>query len=330
MISKSHRVHLLVTFAALYLLAAHSASAQSPAAPTQSAQQIAAKVDEYMNAAVRVNRYSGSVLVARDGQPIISKGYGMANYELEVPNTPQTVFRIGSITKPFTATAVMMLQERGKLNVNDSICKYLSDCPAAWQPVTIRHLLTHTSGIPDYVSLPDYGKTMALPVTHASLIERFKDKPLEFAPGEKFNYSSSGYYLLGVVIERLSGKSYADFLQDNIFKPLGMTITGLDDNYRLIKNRASGYTAQGDGFFNAPYIDMSIPFAAGALRSNAEDLLRFEQALDAEKLLKRKSLDEMYTPFKEISPASVMRLAGESENSPGIRQYFTAGRSTVF
>ena len=109
-----------------------------------------------------------------------------------------------------------MLQERGKLNVNDLICKYLSDCPAAWQPITIRNLLTHTSGIPKITALPDYAKTMSLPVTHASLIERFKNKPLEFPPGEKYNYSNSGYYLLGVVIECVWGKSYADFLQENI------------------------------------------------------------------------------------------------------------------
>jgi CubicO group peptidase (beta-lactamase class C family) len=121
-------------------------SVQFTLAQTPTAQQIAAKVDEYMNAAVRVNRFSGAILLARDGQPITSKGYGMANYELDVPNTPQTVFRLGALTKQFTATAIMQLQERGKLSVNDSICKHLSDCPAAWQPVTVRNLLTNTSG----------------------------------------------------------------------------------------------------------------------------------------------------------------------------------------
>ena len=118
--------------------------AAAAAAAPQSTEQTAAKVDEYMNAAVRTNGFSGSVLVARDGQPVFSKGYGMANYELSVPNTPQTVFRLGSLTKPFTATAIMMLQERGRLKTSDSICKLLSDCPPAWQPVTIRHLVTHT------------------------------------------------------------------------------------------------------------------------------------------------------------------------------------------
>ena len=304
MCSKSNRAHQLVAVAALCLLAAQYAPAQTPAAPTQSPQQIAAKIDEYMNAAVKVNRFSGSILVARDGQPIISKGYGMANYELDVPNTPQTVFRLGSLTKQFTATAVMMLQERGKLSVSDSICKHLSDCPAAWQPVTIRHLLTHTSGIPNYTALPDHGKTISLPVTHASLIARFKDKPLEFAPSEKFKYGNSGYYLLGVIIERASGKPYEDFLRDNIFKPLGMTQTGYDSSRSIIKNRAAGYEVSDGSLVNAPYIDMSIPFAAGALYSSVEDLLRWDQALYTEKLFARKSLDEIFTPFRERFPGT--------------------------
>jgi CubicO group peptidase (beta-lactamase class C family) len=295
---KFNHVSKLFALVAMCLLSLQHAVAQSPAVAPKSAQQIAAKVDEYMNAAVRVNRFSGSVLVARDGQPIISKGYGLANYELDVPNTPGTVFRLGSLTKQFTAMAVMMLQERGKLSVSDSMCKHLSDCQAAWQPITIRNLLTHTSGIPSYTGLPDYEKTQSLPVTHVSLIERFKDKPLEFAPGEKFKYNNSGYYLLGVIIERASGKTYADFLQENIFKPLGMTSTGYDSSRSIIKNRAAGYAMQGDSVVNASYLDMSIPYAGGSLYSTVEDLLRWDQALYTERLVSRKSLDEMFTPFR--------------------------------
>ncbi len=216
-----------------------------------------------------------------------------------MPNTPQTVFRLGSITKQFTPMAVIMLQERNKLNVQDPICKYLENCPAAWQPVTIRHLLTHTSGIPNFTDFPDFAKIKALPVTHASLIERFKDKPLEFAPGEKFNYSNSGDYLLGVITERASGKSYADFLRENIFATLVMKQTGYDDNKSIIKNRAAGYARQGGSIVNASYTDMSVPFASGALYTTTEDLLRCEQSFYTEKLVKRKSLDEMFTPFKE-------------------------------
>jgi len=159
--------------------------------------------------------------------------------------------------------------------------------------------LTHTSGITSFTELPDYPKTMALPVTHESLMARFRDRPLEFSPGEKYKYSNSGYYLLGVIIERESGRPYADFLQDNIFKPLEMTSSGYDSSRRIIKNRASGYVTQGEALLNALPIDMSIPFAAGALTSTVDDLLRWDQALYTDKLLSRRSLDEMFTPSND-------------------------------
>ncbi len=285
--------------ATLCLFVFQPASAQNLAASPQSAQQIAVKVDEYLNAAVRLDRFSGSVLVARDGSPVVSKGYGMANYEWDIPNTPQTAFRLGSLTKQFTAMAIMILLERGKLNVGDSICKYLSDCPAVWQPITIRNLLMHTSGIPNYTSFPGFMQTKAmLPTPPNDLTEQFKNKPLEFVPGEKFNYSNSGYHLLGSIIERASGKPYADFLQENIFAPLGMKQTGYDNHRSIIKNRAAGYAMLDGALVNAAYLDMSIPYAAGALFSTIEDLLRWEQSLYTENLVSRKSLDEIFTPFK--------------------------------
>lgn len=273
---------------------------QSAAAQQQTDAQIAAKVDEYANAAVKIDHFSGTVLVARDGKPVISKGYGMANYELNVPNTPQTVFRLGSVTKQFTAAAIVQLQERGKLSVGDSICKYLEKCPAAWQPLTIRQLLTHTSGIPNYTSFPGFSeKTSVQPYTLAGFVDEFRDKPLEFAPGEKFAYSNSGYYLLGLIIERASGKSYAEFLRENIFAPLEMKNSGYDDSRTLISNRAGGYAWAGKSFVNAASLNMVIPYAAGALYSTTEDLLRWEQSLSTEKILKKKSLDEIFTPFKD-------------------------------
>ena len=289
-----------VALLVLGLLFASTVSAQNSAAasPPPSAEQITAKVDEYMNAAVRVDQFSGSILVARNGQPVVSRGYGMANIELSVPNTPQTVFRLGSVTKQFTSMAIMILQERGKLNVSDPVCKYFTDCPAAWQPLTVRNLLTHTAGIPNYTGFPDFSKTAAIATTTAELIGRFKDKPLDFAPGEKYAYSNSGYYLLGAIIEKVSGKSYADFLQENVFAPLGMNQSGYDDPVRIIKNRASGYAKRGDGFVNALPIDMSTAYAAGALYSTVGDLLLWDQALYTEKLLPRKLLDEMFTPYK--------------------------------
>ena len=287
-----------VSLAALCLFNVQFGLAQNQTTPP--AQQIAAKVDEYLNAAVKFNHFSGSVLVARDGQPIMSKGYGMANYELNVPNTPNTVFRIASITKQFTATATMMLQERGKLDVNDPICKHLENCPAAWKPVTIRHLLTNTSGIQSYTELPDFGKLSVQPTTSAEILDLFRDKPLAFTPGEKFAYSNSGYYLLGLLIEKASGKPYAEFLRDNIFVPLGMKNSGYDDSHTLLPNRANGYEWEGKSFINARYINMATPYSAGALYSTTEDLLLWDKALYTEKLVSRKSFDEMSAPFREL------------------------------
>ena len=262
-------------------------------------EQIAVKAHEYLDAAVRVDHFSGSVLIARDGKPIFSRGYGMANYELKMPNAPKTAFRLGSITKQFTATAIMQLQERGKLAVGDSICKYLDNCPAAWQPVTIRNLLTHTSGIPNYTSFPGFFEKNAFqPYTYPGFVDEFRNKPLDFAPGEKFAYSNSGYYLLGLIIEKASGTTYAQFLKDNIFVPLRMYSSGYDDTRTLVPNRASGYVWADKSFVNAPYLNMVIPFSAGSLYSTTEDLLRWEQSLTTEKVLKKKSLDEMFTPFK--------------------------------
>lgn len=326
-----------IGLAALCLLLVQFAAAQSPT--SQSAQQIAAKIDEYMAASMAADDFSGSLLVARDGQPIFNKSYGFANIELGVPNTPQTVFRIASITKPFTATAIMMLQERGKLKVGDSICKYLADCPDAWQPITIKNLLTHTSGIPNYLNFPGYLSNIALPVTHEQMIGTFRNKPLEFVPGEKFAYSNSGYYLLGVIIERASGRPYAEFLQENIFAPLGMKQTGDFDNRSIIKNRAAGYSLMNDRPANAIYFDRSQLLATGSLWSTTEDLLLFDQALYTEKLVSRKILDEMFTLSVadygygwQVAPMfgrPLIAHGGDTLGFMGVLQRFTADRTTI-
>ena len=299
MVKKNNAVNRLTALVLLCLLFAQYVSAQTPtASPLPSASQITAKVEEYMNAAARVEGFNGAILIARDGKPIVTKGYGMANIEHAVPNTPQTVFRLGSITKQFTAMAIVMLQEQGKLNVNDPMCKHLPECPAAWQPITVKNLLTHTAGLPNYTGFPNFVKTASLPVTNADMFALLKDRPLDFAVGEKYAYSNSGYFLLGTIIERASGKTYADFLQEKIFTPLGMKQSGYDSPIRVIKNRASGYARQDGAFVNAAYMDMSIPYAAGALYSTTEDMLVWDQALYTEKLVSRKSLDETFTPFK--------------------------------
>lgn len=286
----------IAIFCFVWLLVFTNAWAQT-AAPDRT---LVSKVDEYLNAAMKVRRFGGAVLIARNGQALVSKGYGMANLEDDAPNTPQTKFRLGSLTKQFTAMAVMMLQERGKLNVGDPVCKYLPDCPAAWQPITVRHLLTHTSGVPNYTNFPDFKQFSRLSTPVPALVELFKNKPLDFTPGEKYNYSNSGYVLLGLIIERASGKSYQDFLREHIFEPLRMVNTGYESNSQVLSRRAAGYAydPQTDSVVNAAYIDMSTPYSAGALYSTVEDMLLWDQALYTERLVSRKSLDEMFTPFK--------------------------------
>ncbi len=257
-----------------------------------------AKIEEYMQATMKADRFTGAILVARDDKILVSKGYGMADIEDDVPNAPHTKFRLGSITKQFTAAAILLLQERGKLGVQDSVCKYVDDCPAEWQPITIHHLLTHTSGIPNFTAMPDYLKTMALPSPAKETVGRVRALPLEFKPGEKFNYSNSGYVLLGHVIEKVSGQSYEQFVRENIFKPIGMNDTGYDSGRSILKRRASGYTPDGEAFVNAAYLDMTIPHAAGALYSTVGDLYLWDQALNTEKLLTKKSLDALFSADK--------------------------------
>src|SRR5262245_32617235 len=261
-------------------------------------EDIRARVDEYMNAGVRLGRFSSAVLVARGGTVLVSNGYGVANYEEDVPILPYTKFRIASVTKPFTAMAILILEERGALEVDDPVSEHLADCPAAWERITIHHLLTHTAGIPDYTGFPDSWRQHKLPTTVAELLARFRDEPLSFEPGESFRYSNSDYAVLGAVIEQVSGKSYADFLRQNIFDPLGMKSTGYDDATLVLKHRARGYERRGGALFPPDLVDMSNPFAAGGLYSTVEDLYLWSRALAAPKLLSEATLKAMATPFR--------------------------------
>lgn len=258
-------------------------------------QKIAADADKYLTALARQDHFSGSVLVARDGKVLLRKGYGMANLEQETPNTPQTKFRIGSVTKQFTAMAIMMLQERGKLSVQDAVCKYVPDCPAAWQPITLHHLLSHTSGIPNLTDFPDNDDYERKPMPVLATMERFKHKPLDFQPGEKYAYSNSNFLVLGYVVEKASGKSYEDFLRANIYEPLHMADSGYDHPRNILKRRAAGYGRNGNTVVNASYyFEMDTPFAGGSQYSTVEDLYLWDQALYTEKLVARKSLEAVF------------------------------------
>ncbi|HEV7905545.1 MAG TPA: serine hydrolase [Pyrinomonadaceae bacterium] len=258
------------------------------------AQDVVTKVDDFLKSTVEKSHFSGAILIAREGRVLVREGYGMANVEHDVPAMPETKFRIGSLTKQFTAAAILMLQERGKLQTQDAICKHLPECLAAWQQITIHQLLTHTSGIPNV----DHTVEARAPMSLAYTLQTFKEQPLEFTPGARFQYSNTNYLLLGYIIESISGRPYDRFLDENIFRPLKMSNTGYDNQEHILKQRAAGYSLRSDQLVNASYVDMSVPFAAGGLYSTVDDLYRWEQSLATETLLSKKSIAAMFTPYK--------------------------------
>ena len=234
-------------------------------------------MEEVIQSYVSNKQFMGSVLVARGNEIVLDKGYGLANLEWDIPNSPSTKSRLGSITKQFTAASILLLEERGKLSLNDPVRKDMPDAPAAWDKITIFNLLTHTSGIPNFTSFPDYASTEPFPATPTQVVARFRDKALDFQPGEKWDSSNSGYILLGHLIEKISGETYEQFLQENIFTPLGMKDSGYDSNSAIIPHRASGYSPSPNGPINAGFINMTVPLSAGGLYSTTEDLLNWEQ-----------------------------------------------------
>lgn len=261
------------------------------------AQDNVTRMDEVVQSYVSSKQFMGSVLIARDQSVLLNKGYGFANLEWNIPNSPNTKFRLGSVTKQFTAASILLLEERGKLKVDDPVKMYLPDTPAAWDKITIYHLLTHTSGIPNFTEFGDYLPTQVVATTPEKIVARFRDKPLDFQPGENWKYSNSGYVLLGYLIEKVSGKSYSQFIEENIFNPLNMHDSGYDSNAAIIPHRATGYIDD-KGFKNSRFVDMTVPFSAGGLYSTTEDLVRWQQGLYGGKLLSAASLKKMTTPSK--------------------------------
>lgn len=262
----------------------------------------AKKIDEIDVAARRFrarNRIPGVALaVVRDGQVIKSSAYGFANLELKAAATPETVFELGSITKQFTATGIMMLAEEGKLRLDDKIRDRLPNLPEAWSGVTLRHLLTHTSGIKNYTNLPAFATGMSREYTPSEIIALVAKLPLDFQPGDKFSYCNTGYYLLGMVIERISSKSLAEFLAERIFRARGMNSTRVNSFTDVVPNRATGYSWAGDHTTNAALWPISGRAGAGSLVSTVLDMAKWDAALYGEKLLKRASLEEMWKPVR--------------------------------
>jgi CubicO group peptidase (beta-lactamase class C family) len=263
------------------------------------AQTKVEQIDELLSTYEEYGKFNGSVLLSEQGKVIYKKGFGMANMEWDIPNQPNTKHRLGSITKQFTAMLILQLVAEGKLDLQEPITTYLPDYPkASGDIITSHHLLTHTSGIPNYTSFPKFMEDESRnPYTPEVFVKKFDEKALDFTPGEKFSYSNSGYFLLGVIAEKLSGKSYEKLLHEKIFTPLKMNNTGYDNHGDILKNRATGYEKQGKDYRNSAYLDMTIPYAAGSMYSTVEDLYLWDQALYTTTLLPKKYMTMYFEPY---------------------------------
>jgi CubicO group peptidase (beta-lactamase class C family) len=252
------------------------------------------EMEAFVQAHLATGKFMGAVLVARGDEVLFQNGYGKANLELDVPITPETVFRLGSLTKQFTAAAILQLQEDGLLDINDTVDRYLPGYPHG-DEITISQLLNHTSGIPDYESLES---TMVFrnAVSLDALMAKFSDLPFDFTPGSQFKYSSSGYVILTAIIEKVSGQGYADYLAEHIFQPLGMEATRYDNADTVLPGRASGYIWDDDAYHNAEFFDMSNVVGAGGLVSTVGDMYKWDRALYTDALLSPAAREAFFTP----------------------------------
>lgn len=279
--------HLLIAIA--WLLAAQVSVA---------AQDKAAKIDELMKVYNSYRQFNGAVLVAENGKVIFKKGYGMANMEWNIPVETDTKFRLGSITKQFTSMLILQLVQEGKIKIEGKLTDYLPDYRKdTGDRITIHQLLNHTSGIPSYTGLPNFFQEVSRnPYSVSDFVKKFASGDLEFEPGTKFSYNNSGYFLLGAIIERVTGKPYEQALKERILDPVGMKNTGYDHHATILAKRAAAYEKRPAGFVNAAYLDMSLPYAAGSLYSTVEDLYLWDQALYTDKLLSPQLKELMYKP----------------------------------
>ena len=287
------QAHLLFAFLFLFFFTNTISTAQSISKTVLSKQQYQQLLEETFDK----DGPGASILVAKKGEIVYQGSVGKANLELDIPMRVDHVHRIGSITKQFTAVAILMLMEQGKLDIQDEITKYIPDYPTNGKTITIEHLLTHTSGIKSMTGMSTFGEIMAKDMTTTEMMDYFKDEPMDFEPGEQFLYNNSGYYLLGVIIEKISGMSYADFIQKNIFDKVGMDNSYYGSQQMVIPNRASGYGKDGDSYVNSQPISMTLPYAAGSLLSTVGDLYKWNRALLTDKIIKQSTLQKAYVPY---------------------------------
>jgi len=278
---------------ALLLSGTAPLNAQSPDRAT-----LVARIDSIAEAALATKRAPGvSIAVVRGTDTLVLRGYGFADLEHKVPVNDRTIFRIGSLTKQFTSAAVMKLVEQRKIRLDATIRDYLPDYPGPGASVTIHQLLNHTSGIPSYTDLGDRFWTKSrLDLSHAEMLDLFAGDSLEFRPGTSWKYNNSGYYVLGMILERVTGQPYSALVQQSQFSPLGLTQTSYCDDVRIVENRARGYGVTSEGMVNADPISMTSPYSAGALCSTARDLVHWNHALVNGEVVTRASFEKMIAP----------------------------------
>jgi CubicO group peptidase (beta-lactamase class C family) len=281
------------------LLAAPLVHAAPDATP-----DVAARIDQVLASTYKADAPGATVIVVKDGKTILRKAYGLADVERKLALAPDTPMRLGSITKQFTSTAILMLVDEGKIKLDDDITVYLPDYPTQGKKITIEHLLTHTSGIVSYTGKPGYSGAMQKDVTVQQMVDSFKNDPLDFTPGSRYKYNNSGYFLLGAIIEKVSGQTYDKFVEQRIFVPLGMSRSAYEGHERDKAPRAQGYSRVPEGFQPAKPISMTQPYAAGSLVSTVDDLARWDAAVSSGKLLKAASWQRAFTPYTLITGSS--------------------------
>ncbi|MDF2551039.1 MAG: serine hydrolase [Chryseobacterium sp.] len=256
------------------------------------------KIDSLIQSEFKESNGPGGVfLVSQKGKPVYKKAFGMANLELDAKLNTNSIFQIGSMTKQFTAIAILMLEEQGKLKVDDPISKYIPSYPNG-NNITIHHLLTHTSGIKDFTKMKTISDIAQKEMTPEQMVDFFKNEPVDDAPGEKFEYNNSGYVVLGYIIELTSGGTYEDFIKKNIFDKIGMTNSYYASDRKVIKNRAYGYHKKSSGYVNKTVINFSVPFSSGSLMSTLDDMLKWQNALNQNLLLSQKNKMKAFTKYK--------------------------------
>lgn len=305
------------------------------ASPLVEAQNLDKTVDAILSEKYKSDQPGATALIAKDGKVIYRNAFGMANLELGVPMKPENVFEIGSITKQFTAVSILMLQEQGKLKVTDPLSKYMADYPEQGKNVSIHQLLNHTSGIKSYTGMPSFMSRAREDMTPTELIDVFKNEPMDFEPGSEYAYNNSAYIILGHIIEVVSGKSYAEFIEENIFDKLGMKNSYYGSHSKIIKNRAYGYQPIDGGYRNADYLSLTLPYAAGSIMSCVDDLLLWSQAIHNNTLISEESKKLAFTEGKTTQGSRIYYGYGWSideingtptiEHGGGIFGYTTYG-----